>query len=221
MLAGAASPKGSVAVADKFQTKGVGMGKIQVNPVLRAVGVISAVTALVSGVTFAAMQQAQATLTGNSMSSATVGLLVDGSDTGTEYSTSEAGFAFSNLVPNGPSSNGTFKLKNSGGVDLDVKVNVTPITATGIDKNLVKVKFINTDQTLEAEYTLSQVEAGVNLPGVSGPGVSPGIGTLEAAEIEAFTIQVRLESGAITGSPNSISNFDLIFTGTNDAEVTS
>lgn len=95
-----------------------------VSPVLRSVGVISAVAVLVGGVTFAALQS-QATLTDNTISSASAGLLVDGNGD-EQFSEEEAGFAFEGIVPGlTPSEVKEFSLKNEGDTDLKVKAKVS------------------------------------------------------------------------------------------------
>jgi hypothetical protein len=196
------------------------MKAIQINPVLRAIWVVGSVAVLVTGVTFAAMQD-QASLTGVNMASATADLKVDGADSLVGYSQSEASaFDFNGLIPGGAAVSETFKLKNEGSTDLDIVVKVTPVTTVNIDKDLIKVKFINQDKSVEAEYTLTALESNTGLPGISGPVDASGIGALEDGGVEAFKMEVRLEAGAVTGTGGSVDAFDLIFTGTNNAEVT-
>ncbi len=197
----------------------------KVHPLLRAVGVISAVMIVVGGVTYAALQS-QAILADNSISSATTGLLVDGSDVDTTPSESETGFNFANLAPGADYGTAKeFRLKNSGTAPLDITVAASVSVPTGsLDKSLVKVKITDTSETGDpfVEYTLAQLEAGpVNVPGVSGP-LTTSAGSLDSAsggEQDIFDIQVKLELGAVTGAGANTGNFNLIFNGTNDAEV--
>lgn len=200
------------------------MGKIQINPVLRAVGVIGSVTVLVSGVTFAAFQQSSVTLAGNDIASATANLWIDGNDTGTDTSAvSETGFSFAGLAPGGEyGSAEDFRLENVGDVPLDVQVKATSGVAANIDKNLVTVRFTNTSEEPDTgvTYTLAELEfAPRDVPGVSGDTGFLGF-TTNTIQKKSFTIEVKLEAGAVTsGSSGSIGDFDLIFTGTNDFEV--
>jgi len=183
-----------------------------INPLLRAVAVISAVAVLAAGVTFAFLTST-ATLTGNTLSSATAGLLVDGSDGDTVATSSEPGFAFNNLLPGAAYGSGqTLRLENNGTAQLDVTVSAGAGLATGtIDRNEVFVKFTNQTTPGFAEYTLAQLEsAGRNMPNIS-TGV-PGF--LDFPLTTAFTMQVRLGASAVTGSSASIGSFPLVFTGT-------
>src|SRR6266545_1083516 len=127
-----------------------------INPVVRATVVIGAVAALVTGVTFAALQS-QATLTDNTIASATAALQVNNTDDATNgLGSTDVGFAFSDLLPGadyGPAKH--FSLKNNGTADLKVTVKATGTTTTGtIDKAKVHIKFTNTDTSTSAEYTM-------------------------------------------------------------------
>lgn len=109
----------------------------RISPLARAILVIGAVTALVTGVTFAALQNT-ATLTNNtinSISSENDGLLVD-SDNNNTFGKTDQGFAFHNINPGGSSGFKTFKVKNeTGNNNVDVYIQVTgeePLPA-GVD----------------------------------------------------------------------------------------
>ena len=187
----------------------------KINPVVRAVGVFSAVAIIAGGVTYAALQS-QATLTDNTISSATASLQVDNTDNGLGFSSSDAGFQFTNLLPGaGYSDAKHFKLHNAGTSNLQVTVYATAGTVTGaLDKNKVHVKFTNQSLSTpgSAEYTLAQLEANFNgLPGVVG---TDFLDTSEPGETNAFDVQVKLDDGAVGGSGAADTGFNLVFTGT-------
>ena len=188
-----------------------------ISPVIRAILVMGAVAALVTGVTFATLQS-QATLTDSTISSATAGLQVK--STGPDFAAQDAGFKFEDLIPGGafsPSNDGKFTLKNSGSIPLSVQVQAETVAATGtgtLDKTKVIVRFTNLDAPGSfVDYTLAELESAArNVPGQSA-GFTPT--ALANNDNDKMTIQVKLENGAITGSgPVSVSNFDLTFTGT-------
>ncbi len=194
-----------------------------VNPVLRAVGVISAVAILVSGVTFAALQS-QVTLTDNTISTAGAsGLLVDGTDPDDLGSQSEKGFTFSQLVPGGGYSDPQqFSLINSeNGPDMTVVVNATAAsTSAPVDKSKVWVKFTLADKTSgepqalvedddSVAVTLAQLETSfTDLPGADGED------RLDANETLTYDVQVKIGADAVSAPEVTIDNFDLVFTGT-------
>lgn len=94
----------------------------RISPLARAILVIGAVAALVTGVTFAALQNT-ATLTNNTITSEVDGLLVD-SDGDDSFGTTDEGFAFTNIAPGGTSDPKAFKLKNETNGPLEVNVQV-------------------------------------------------------------------------------------------------
>jgi hypothetical protein len=67
--------------------------KVKVD-VFRAVGVVAVLLVIVSGVTFAALQSQQDTLTGNTIQTATANLQL--STDGVNFTNSQAGFNFNN-----------------------------------------------------------------------------------------------------------------------------
>ena len=190
-----------------------------VSPVFRAVLVVGAVMAIATGVTFAALQS-QATLTDNTISSATADLQVN--STGEDFGATDTGFDFTGLVPGadyGAASD--FQLRNNGDADLNVQVYAETVSATGtgvLDKSKVMVKFTNTSTAEPAEYSLAQLEAANrDVPGASSTFTDL---FLEAPETDNFEIQVKLEEGAVSGTgPVSVNDFDLVFVGTNVEEL--
>jgi hypothetical protein len=195
------------------------MGKLGI--ITRTVGVLSAVTVLGVGVTYASLSTT-ATLTGNSVTSATAALLVDGSDGDTTPTASEAGFSFANIIPGADFGTGeTFTLQNDGTTDLKVTVYSTAGTATGVlNPNKVYFKFTSTtDATKTATYTLTQMKTSFNgLPGLSEVGASLPKDDDTTAGVDeglaAFKVQVKMDEDAVSSGSASLSNFDFVFTGT-------
>lgn len=111
------------------------------NPVVRAVLVIGAVMALVTSVTFAALQNT-ATLTNNTITSDIEGLLVD-SDGDGSFGTTDEGFAFTDVEPGGSSEFMPFQLKNDTDESMVVNVQVTGESAlpAGVDPSDIKFIF--------------------------------------------------------------------------------
>lgn len=146
-----------------------------VNPVLRAIGIISAVAVMVSGVTFAALQNT-ATLTDNTINSNVDGLLVD-SDGDDTFGSTDQGFAFNNITPGGTSSAKAFALKNATNGPLEVNVQVTseePLPA-GVDPEDISFIFDlpgGDDNDVEATWGEIIQTDGVNLFNNLGAGVS-------------------------------------------------
>ncbi len=103
----------------------------QINPVARAVVVIAAVMALVTSVTFAALQS-QATLTNNSISTATAGLKLWN---GSSFESTAPGFTVTGLVPGEWSDDYNFYFQNDGEGPLFLTANVPqePALPEGMD----------------------------------------------------------------------------------------
>lgn len=198
-----------------------------INPIARAVGVMSAVGILVSGVTFAALNS-QVTLTGNTLSVASAGLEIDNIENGVATGqTTDEGYNFDNMVPGGGFGEAhTFTLTNTGEADM----NVTVLANSGdevsvmhdeessdpedntIDPTLVFVKFTNTATGQSRTYTLDELKEGdpANMPGVSGNGLN----ALNIDETATFTVQVKLGKDAVNGDSAEDAKFDFVFTGT-------
>lgn len=149
--------------------------RFRINPLVRAIGVMSAVAVLVGGVTFAALQDT-ATLTNNTISSDVDGLLVD-SDGDKSFAKTDEGFAFSNIEPGGESSFKTFELKNENDEAIEVNVQVTgeePLPA-GVEPDDITFIFdLPGGGTNDVSATWGEIipTDGVNLFNNLGAGVS-------------------------------------------------
>jgi hypothetical protein len=205
----------------------------RVSPVMRSVGVISAVAVLVGGVTFAALQS-QATLTDNTVSSASANLLVDGNKDGT-FSAEEKGFTFDGIVPGvTPSEAKAFALQNDGEVDLKVKAMVKfNATEEPTVPGASAVKTLDGEEGEDGEEdpTIPELPDGVEasdivftfkaeggipiiigwdkLSGVDGKKILENLG---AGDTKNMTVQVSIK-GSVEASSVDIGSFDIVFTG--------
>lgn len=179
--------------------------------ILRAVSVIGIVTALSGGATYAALQS-QATLTNNTIASASANLQVS-TDGGSTFGHSKPGFDFTGIVPGGANSGPKqFLLENLGSADMSLNLSVPTlptfvVTPSGtVDPNQVHVLVSCTSHasgTLTANTTLAALQVGANLSG-----------TLKHGDTVVCSATVSMDPGAFTGQSASSSHFDMVFTGT-------
>jgi hypothetical protein len=178
--------------------------------IFRAIGVIAVLIVIVSGVTFAALQSQQDTLTGNTIQTATANLQL--STDGTSYNNSHAGFDFTNIVPGGaamPTAGYGFYLKNGGGTPLTLKLAVTstPTNPDGVDLSKVSVLLTTVGsgtpiQTFSLQSLLTN--GGVSLTGNS----------LATGAAQQYKLQVSMTTDAVSSSSASLGNIDFAFSGT-------
>ena len=179
---------------------------INVGPLARAILVVGAVTALVTGITFAQFD-AGAEIEDNTLNSATAELLVDGSDANSVPTESEPGFDFDGLVPGAKSESHKFLLKNTGDVNLNINVYATHSNVSGeIDNNKVHFCFVHSATDEELCYSRDDMLESFNdLPG------NP-LTAEDTDETEEFEIYVKVDDNH-PGSGFGVNAFDLIFTG--------
>jgi len=178
----------------------------------RAVGVVAATVVVVSGVTFAALQSQQDTLTGNTIQTATANLQL--STDGISYSNSHPGFDFNELVPGGqavPVSGYPVYLKNAGGTALALKFAVSSLPSNPNNVDLNKVNVLLTTigsggapQSFSLQSLMSASASG-GLPITSG--------NLASGATQQYKLQVSMSSDAVTGSSASLGNIDFSFGG--------
>ena len=180
-------------------------------PLFRAVAVISSIAVLATGVTYAALQSQQATLTGNSIQSATADLRI--SSTGATYYNTRTGFTFGEVVPGGgpsaPTAN-SFYLKNYGtpALALKVAVNSTPVNTANVDLTKVHVIFTRVDTNTTQKLTLAAL---VSANATGGLAMTDNLAGGAAAQFKA---QVSMDADAFTGTSADITGIDLVFSGT-------
>jgi hypothetical protein len=184
-------------------------------PLVRALIVVSTVGVLTTGVTFAALQSPQALLSGNSIQTASAGLLI-GTDsaTSTAYSSSHSGFSFQGVIPGGPAvpANGnTFYLKNTGTATLALKLAVgsTPANAANVDLGKVSVTITQTDSNTTQTATLQSL---VDDYPTGGLALTDNLAPSSTGT--QYKISVSMSSDAFTGSSATISSIDFVFSGT-------
>lgn len=178
---------------------------------IRALGVISAVVVIVSGVTFAALQSQQNTLAGNTIQTATANLQL--STDGTSYSDSHPGFDFNNLVPGGqavPTTGYPLFLKNGGGTALALKLAVssTPTNPSSVDLSKVTVLLTTVGSGAGAQNFSLQSLIAANASGlaITGSNLASGVA-------QQYKLQVSMSSDAVTGASASLGNIDFAFSG--------
>ncbi len=192
----------------------------RISPLVRAVGVFSAVAVVVGGVTFAAFNS-QATLTSNTISTASANLQVFDTVSGTFGSTGQ-GFTVTKLVP-GTGVTSPFYLKNAGDLALDVTAHVPTAPAapeggygfSGFEN--VKVT-ITADKTGCTEAPVATTMAALLAGEVALPCNSLAVGaqgdSATAGTEGNYKIKFDIDPAAITGNHAGVGPFDLVFTGT-------
>lgn len=190
-----------------------------INPLVRAVGVISAVAVLVGGVTFAALQS-RATLTNNTISTASAGLEIwDGNS----FENTAPGFDVTGLVPGRGSGENFFYLRNSGDADMNVTARVPrvpdrPNGGYGFSGwENVRVTFVSheagcsNDTVRTTMATLLARE--VRLP--CGPLSEGARGDANNHSAEGtYSVAFDINPAAVSGERAQVGDFDIRFTGT-------
>lgn len=186
----------------------------RINPVLRAVLVIGVVMAFVTSITYAALQS-QATLTNNTISTASADLLLWDGDS---FESTAPGFNITELVPGTPSDAQNFYFKNNGSTPLDITARIPSAPATTGIGDFAKVYVtldcqggaaaVETDMAalLAGEVSLDMLPAGAQ--GVIGDTGNPA----------NCTAVFDIDPSTVSGGSASIGSFDLRFTGTQAAE---
>lgn len=189
-----------------------------INPVLRAVGVISAVAVLVGGVTFAALQS-RTTLTNNTISTASAGLEIwDGE----EFERTAPGFDVTGLVPGQGSGENFFYLRNSGEADMNITARVPRVPErpnggygfSGWEN--VRVTFVSheagcsndTVRTTMATLLAREVRLPCNPLSEGAQGDSNN----HSAE-GTYSVAFDIDPDAVNGERARVGDFDIRFTG--------
>lgn len=184
------------------------------SPVARAMLVFGVVASLVTGVTFAALNN-QATLTNNTISSATAELQIKSSG---QFAPQDAGFAFSDIIPGGPAvpePGGAFQLRNTGGTDLDISVSIPalPVFSGGeVDPSKVDL-IVGCSTTGGQNFSVTASFADLLAAHATG-GVALGDGFLPKTtdNVANCTVQAQMDEDAIEDSVSS-GFFNIVFHG--------
>ncbi len=181
-----------------------------INPVLRATGVIGVTAAMVTGVTFAALNT-QATLTDNTISTATVGLEVG--LTADNLSATEDGFDVTGLIP-GTGVDQDFYLRNTGNTPLDVTANVPNLPAAPED-GYGFTGFENLTVKLTSEACAEVINT--NMQALHDGQVALPCNALDDVGAEGtatkYTAHIDILPDAVSGTHAGVGNFNLVFTG--------
>lgn len=185
-------------------------------PLVRAIGILSAVGIVTSVITFAALQSTGNALTGNSIETATANLQL--SNDGQNFSDSVPGFDFANIIPGGaaqPQTPYEVTVKNVGTTNLLLTVSTpTAPTVNGID-DLSKVHVLITPYTMV--YGAYPVIT-ASLADLTDGAVPLTWGTdssmVRIGTSMKFRLQVAMDADAVNGSSGSVTNLDLSFSGT-------
>ncbi|HEV2412864.1 MAG TPA: hypothetical protein VGS28_03595 [Candidatus Saccharimonadales bacterium] len=186
----------------------------KISPMVRAIGTMGAVAALVGGVTFA-LTSSPVTLADDTIN-ASASLQISN---GGAYSSSVSGFNFSGMVPGGAASpNQTFYLNNNGTNPVSVTVDIptlptfTVLPSGTVDDSQV---FLNVSCTSGSSGNFS-LTTGNDFNALSS-GVALTGGPLQPGDTATCTANVSMGGSAVSPTTaNSVSSgsFNLDFTGT-------
>ena len=192
----------------------------QINPVVRAIAVIASVMALVTGVTFAALQDS-VTLSNNTISSANADLQIWDGDS---FEATAPGIQVTNLVPGQGSQDYPVYLKNNGANALYAYATVPNPPAepsggydfTGWENLKVTIKStepncVSTDSTVVTNMQAlmdSQVALPCNTLAAGAQGDSGSIATEGN-----YTISFDIAPSSINGDSPGVGSFDLVISG--------
>jgi hypothetical protein len=181
------------------------------SPILRFLLVVGVAGSTLTGMTFAALQSQSASLTGNTIESATADLRIG--TTNSSFSNTRVGFDFAGVVPGGagvPASGNTFYLKNFGTTTLAIKVYIStaPSNLNNIDLNKVFMNFTRVDTGYTQSLSVKSM-----VDGYAGGGVSLG-DTITGGTIAQYSVKVSMSADAFNGASANISGIDLQFIGT-------
>lgn len=179
-------------------------------PLARAALVISAVAVLATGVTFAALQSQTATLSGNSIKTASADLRIGTS--ASTFAASRTGFTFDGIIPGGsavPADGNNFYLKNYGNATLALKVSVgtVPTNVAAVDLDKVFVTITRVDTSAVQKLSLASLVAAHT---TGGTAVAD---TLAGATVAQYKVQASMSEDAFSGTSAEIGGIDLVFTG--------
>jgi len=179
-------------------------------PLARAVLVMGAVMAIVSGATFAALQSQQSVLAGNTISTATADLKI--SSNGSAYGQSSTGFSFANLIPGGPAvpaAGNSFYLKNSGStnVALNVSVGAGLSNTANVDLSKVSLTITRMPEASTQTFTIAELVAANTTGGLALTK------SIDQNTIVNYIVRASMAADAFSGSSATLSNVDIVFGG--------
>ncbi len=183
---------------------------INLKTLARAVAVVTAVSIVVSGVTFAALQSQSGVLRGSMIQTAVASLQV--SRDGITYTSSVDGYVFGNLVPGGttsPANGYPVYVKNVGTAPLAVNISVKGPISNPDNVDLTKVHIQLTPISGGAgQNMLFHDLIAANTTG----GIPVNLGDhLNPSQAQGYLLRASLEADAVTGPSATLSNIDFNF----------
>lgn len=178
-----------------------------INPMVRAIGTMGAIAALVGGITFAAEQSTAVTLSPNTLTSSTAALAIGADNSCPGGDTTSTPGITATLVPGVTSSGFNFCLNNTGNIPLSITAQIPTTFATNPTTNVPP-----TDVTLTLNCptigTLSGTLDQYNGSAVSFPGGQLPVGSpIECTETAEL-------SSSYTGTGNqTVTPFAIDFVG--------
>lgn len=181
----------------------------KINPMVRAIGTVGAVAALVGGITFAQFQTNTVALTANELDVTNHTLQISN---GGAFGDNAVGFHNSNLIIGNEGPKQAFYLQNLANDPVAISVNIPSAPAgTNLDLTKVLVNFYDFTGAHIASPTVAALEAGSQSLNTM-PALAQGNGG--SAVPGNYTYSITVQSGAATGASPTVPNFDLDFTGT-------
>lgn len=182
-------------------------------PLLRAIGVLSAIGIVVTGVTFAALQSQQATLTGNTISSASADLRIGTSATTFSTTPTHSGFSFQSVIPGAPAvpvDGNIFYLKDAGTAPLALKVAVgtAPTNTSDVDLSKVFIELTRVDTGAVQTLSLKSLIDGYAANGL------PLTDPIAPNAVIQYKLRASMAADAFSGPGATIGGIDLVFYGT-------
>jgi hypothetical protein len=180
-----------------------------INPMVRAVGTMGAVAAVVGGITFAALTSNTVALSDNTLSAASATLAIGaGSNCSNTTNTSTAGFNNTKLDPGVASDPVSFCLRNVGDVPLDVTASIPSANLTSAtlatDKVTLDLSCTNGAKTETLTATLADLS--------DATAQALGTDSLAAGTQWDCIVKATLDSGVTTSG--SVGPFSINFAGT-------
>jgi len=179
-------------------------------PIARAMMVVSAVAVLATGVTYAALQSKQASLTGNTISTATADLRIG--TTESTFSNTRSGFDFTNIIPGttpAPTEGYSFYLKNYGKAPMALKfaISTVPTNLSTVDLSKVYLSVTRVDTSATQKVSIASLVAADSTGGIA---LTDSLVGLAVAQ---YKTQVSMDDDAFSGTSATIGGMDLVFNG--------
>lgn len=178
--------------------------------VARLVAVLLTVTALVGGVTYAALASQPGLIRNNTISTAVANLQL--SMNGSNYTNTLEGFNFADVVPGSPPSTikaNSFYMRNNGTTPLNVNVSIADTITNGNNVDLTKVHLHlrPVDGSAPQDYTFAELIAANSTGGVS----LSSNARLGSSQQQTYVILVSMDADAVSSPSASIGNINISF----------